>query len=197
VAARGRVGPGFVYLFRAGGHYKIGRSWNPETRRRQMATLPVPVELVHQVGTDNPVWLERHLHYRYHHGRGLGEWFTLAPGEVAEICALDACNEPPAVSLPGSPHGWAGGRATGKPAKVVRYVHPAESEERARLGRRLRELRELADYTTYELARAADLSPPTVYQIEAGARDPAWTTVVRLAAALNISVAALAPAEND
>jgi transcriptional regulator with XRE-family HTH domain len=65
--------------------------------------------------------------------------------------------------------------------------------EARELGRRLRLARERAGLSVYELARAADLSPPTVYQVEAGSRDPAWSTVVRLADALGLAVGDLAP----
>jgi DNA-binding XRE family transcriptional regulator len=49
---------------------------------------------------------------------------------------------------------------------------------------RLRELRAAAGLTQFALAKLADITPQTVYQLEADRCDPKWSTVVSLAAAL-------------
>ena len=53
---------------------------------------------------------------------------------------------------------------------------------------RLRELREAAGITRYELAKRAQLPKQTVYKLEQGDRDPSWTTAVALANALGVNV---------
>jgi len=55
---------------------------------------------------------------------------------------------------------------------------------------RLRALREGAGLTQQALAVAAELSVSYVAKLERGVADPSWSTVVRLARALGVSVAA-------
>ena len=57
---------------------------------------------------------------------------------------------------------------------------------------RLRALRESAGLTQQALAVAAELSVSYVAKLERGVADPSWSTVVRLARALGVSVAAFA-----
>jgi transcriptional regulator with XRE-family HTH domain len=57
---------------------------------------------------------------------------------------------------------------------------------------RLKVLREAAGLTQEGLARAADLSASGVAKMERAGSDPVWSTVVRLAAALNVGVDAFA-----
>jgi putative transcriptional regulator len=54
---------------------------------------------------------------------------------------------------------------------------------------RLKELRTAAGMTQAELAAKAGLSLQGLWQIESGRRDPSWSTVVKLAKALNVSLA--------
>jgi transcriptional regulator with XRE-family HTH domain len=54
-------------------------------------------------------------------------------------------------------------------------------------GPRLRELREAAGLTQVQLAEQAGLHPQGVIKLERGEREPAWSTVVALAAALGVS----------
>ena len=55
---------------------------------------------------------------------------------------------------------------------------------------RLRELREAAGLSQYELARRTGLSKQTLSVLEKGGRDPSWTTVRLLAHALGVAVTA-------
>jgi transcriptional regulator with XRE-family HTH domain len=59
-------------------------------------------------------------------------------------------------------------------------------------GVRLRELREAAGLTQARLAERAGLHPQGVVKLERGEREPAWSTVQLLAAALGVSCAAFA-----
>lgn len=56
-------------------------------------------------------------------------------------------------------------------------------------GNRLKQLREAAGLTQEGLARVAGLSTSAVARIEQRGKDPAWSTVQRLARALGVGVA--------
>jgi transcriptional regulator with XRE-family HTH domain len=58
------------------------------------------------------------------------------------------------------------------------------------LGDRLKSLREAAGLTQERLARAADVSVSAVAKIEHAGIDPAWSTVVRIARGLGVSLGA-------
>jgi transcriptional regulator with XRE-family HTH domain len=64
----------------------------------------------------------------------------------------------------------------------------------AEFNERLRQLREAAGQTQEGLARAADLSVSTITKLERGGMDPSWSTVLRLAEALSVSITAFLPA---
>jgi transcriptional regulator with XRE-family HTH domain len=55
---------------------------------------------------------------------------------------------------------------------------------------RLRELREAAGLSQYELARRSGVSKQALSKLEKGERQPSWETVRKLARALDVSVAA-------
>jgi transcriptional regulator with XRE-family HTH domain len=57
-------------------------------------------------------------------------------------------------------------------------------------GKRLKQLREAAGLTQEGLARAAGLSTSAVARIEQRGKDPAWSTVQRLARALGVALSA-------
>lgn len=68
------VRAGTVYLLRCGDHYKIGRSRNPEQRRRQLQTAAAePVVLVGTIAAADAPVRERALHHRYAAQRVSGE----------------------------------------------------------------------------------------------------------------------------
>ncbi|MCE9564419.1 MAG: helix-turn-helix domain-containing protein [Planctomycetes bacterium] len=65
-------------------------------------------------------------------------------------------------------------------------------------GERLKRLREAAGVSQYALAKTSGVTAQAISKIEQGDRDPSWSTVVKLAHALGISVADFdAPAEDD
>lgn len=68
-----------------------------------------------------------------------------------------------------------------------RRLEPQEA-----LGRAVRELRVERGLTQVELAQAADLNVTWLSHIEAGRPNPAWGTVARIAAALDVPVSELA-----
>ena len=65
-------------------------------------------------------------------------------------------------------------------------------------GERLKNLRETAGVSQYALAKKSGVTAQAISKIEQGDRDPSWSTVVKLAHALGISVADFdATAEGD
>lgn len=75
---------GYVYMLVAGGDYKIGMSASVGRRWAEIASaFPRDVELVHYFRTDDPAGIERYWHQRFREQRTGGEWFSLAPSQVA------------------------------------------------------------------------------------------------------------------
>jgi hypothetical protein len=75
---------GYVYLMKSGRNFKVGRSNAVGRRHYEVALqLPEPVELVHQIATDDPEGIERYWHQRFADRRTNGEWFRLTSADVA------------------------------------------------------------------------------------------------------------------
>lgn len=89
------VTKGYVYLFRAeNGVYKIGSSKDPTARLQGFATLPFGLDLIHQMPSNDPRWVERMLHKRFALKRVRGEWFALDERDVTAIVATVRCDRP-------------------------------------------------------------------------------------------------------
>ena len=74
---------GFVYLIKAGRHYKIGKANSVDTRHRQLAIqLPEKAEVIHRIRTDDPYGVEAYWHRRFAEKRLNGEWFALATEDI-------------------------------------------------------------------------------------------------------------------
>ena len=79
---------GYVYLFKSGKHYKIGRSNAPERRAYEVRLqMPEKVEAVHTIATDDPEGIEAYWHRRLAGKRANGEWFALTPEDVAAFAS--------------------------------------------------------------------------------------------------------------
>lgn len=75
---------GFVYLFRFGRFYKIGRSVSVGQRQRQLQIqLPEKLKTVHAIRTDDPIGIEAYWHKRFENKRKNGEWFDLSAQDVS------------------------------------------------------------------------------------------------------------------
>jgi len=74
---------GFVYLIKAGRHYKIGRSNAVGRREREIALqLPEKSNTIHTIRTDDPKGIEAYWHNRFKEKRKNGEWFELTGDEI-------------------------------------------------------------------------------------------------------------------
>jgi transcriptional regulator with XRE-family HTH domain len=67
----------------------------------------------------------------------------------------------------------------------------------SRFASRLRELREVAGLTQPQLAERAGLSKGGIADLEQGRREPAWSTVLALAGALEVSCEAFTQEPGD
>lgn len=83
-------GAGYVYLLRGpDGTYKIGKTKNPDDRRRTFnVKLPFRVEYVTLIETNDMTLLESDLHKRFKHKNVDGEWFNLDDDDVEYIKRL-------------------------------------------------------------------------------------------------------------
>lgn len=82
---------GYVYILQSStGHYKIGRTKNPNDRLRTFnVKLPFEVEFTLLYQTPDMYIVEQVLHDRFEHRRVAGEWFALTPQDIEDIKALE------------------------------------------------------------------------------------------------------------
>lgn len=83
--------PGYVYLaFCDTGHFKIGRSVDPDARIQHFDTqMPVEVVKSHAFHADNASWAEACLHDWFAECRVKGEWFALSDAALMMLHSLE------------------------------------------------------------------------------------------------------------
>ncbi|KKS98531.1 MAG: hypothetical protein UV73_C0001G0052 [Candidatus Gottesmanbacteria bacterium GW2011_GWA2_43_14] len=78
------VVPGYIYLGKQNGSYKIGKSKNPNRRREDITLLgSEPFELVHEIKTDDMNGVEKYWHERFKSRHKRGEWFNLTRTDIS------------------------------------------------------------------------------------------------------------------
>ena len=86
--------PGYVYLMKMCGYYKIGYSQDPTTRSKEIGVLaPMQPEIVHTIFTNNMRETEAVFHYQFREKRIRGEWFDLSEDDVRDFCKFRIVNE--------------------------------------------------------------------------------------------------------
>lgn len=85
---------GYVYLLHDGEFYKIGMSGQPDKRLQQLQYQDGrDYTIVALIPTEDNRRLEADLHKKYRSKRVKGEWFNLAPEDIAWISALASTEE--------------------------------------------------------------------------------------------------------
>lgn len=80
---------GFVYLLRAGDHYKIGVAKDVETRVDALQPgCPFKIEVHHVWRSYDPFKVERRMHFRLREYRRHGEWFALPDSVVGDLLLI-------------------------------------------------------------------------------------------------------------
>jgi predicted GIY-YIG superfamily endonuclease len=79
----------YVYIFECNGVYKIGRSKDPERRKKQLQTGNSNDYIIRRLyKTDNSVKLETLLHNYLVHSRINREWFNITPADWIYLDAI-------------------------------------------------------------------------------------------------------------
>jgi hypothetical protein len=90
---------GYIYVLKSGEFYKIGKTVNPHGRFMQISpVMPEPVEVVGLYYDPDIAAAESALHEYFSARRVNGEWFRLAPEDLAFISNRDKTGLVPAMT---------------------------------------------------------------------------------------------------
>ena len=74
---------GYVYLFKSGRYYKIGKSNSAGRREYELSRqLPEGLKRIHIIRTDDPSGIEKYWHERFATKHKHGEWFDLDAADI-------------------------------------------------------------------------------------------------------------------
>lgn len=78
--------PGWVYLYKQGEYYKIGKSKSEDCRIQKYVTEnPHPIELVDKWFSDTYSEAEEHLHITFSNKQHNREWFVLSNSDIVKL----------------------------------------------------------------------------------------------------------------
>jgi|SRR5688572_16922262 len=81
---------GYLYVLESSNLYKIGYSFDPDTRLRRLQTgSATPLTVVHLIRTPHFRELEKKLHRRFAAKRIHGEWYALDNADIEYMARLD------------------------------------------------------------------------------------------------------------
>lgn len=88
--------PGYVYIFRNGHIFKIGKTTNLKARLKALRSgLVEDSELVHVIESTDHWWAERQLHKRFEKKRVKGEWYALSGPDLEWLTSKQRYDPPP------------------------------------------------------------------------------------------------------
>jgi DNA-binding XRE family transcriptional regulator len=160
-----------VYLLLAdNGAYKIGRSFDPNVRRRDLASkMAVRISFVFSIKTHRAVWCEAWLHSHFASKRIKGEWFSLIEEDVAFIKGLteEAIEE-----------GFSNAKGLNGPVSSYTFAV------------RLLLLREQAGLSIQDLADDSGVSRQFIHKLERGEQEPSLAVALKLVRGMGLSLSA-------
>lgn len=78
--------PGYIYIMKMAGYYKIGYSINPQSRSEEIGVLaPEKPEIIWTCHVPNMKAIESNTHKTFESNRVRGEWFRFTDQEIEDV----------------------------------------------------------------------------------------------------------------